>query len=392
MFSNVFYEIALLLLISSAVGSIGLILRQPLVVSYIIVGLFVGPALFGLVTANDQVDLLSKMGITLLLFIVGLKLDIHIIRKTGTVALATGLGQVLFTSIIGYLLCLWLGFSSITSFYVAIALTFSSTIIIIKLLSDKNETDLEYGRIAVGFLIVQDLVVILAMIVINAVSAPAQSGSTQSDIALILLKGIAFVGVVGLLMRYMLPQLTAFLSRQTELLLLFAIAWAVTLASIAHFLGFSKEIGAFLAGLSLASTPCHNKLEHNLSTLRDFLLLFFFIDLGAMMEIKLMGGQIFPAVVLSLFVLIGNPVIVMVIMGAMGYKKRTSLYAGLTVAQISEFSLILVSLGASYGHIDKSTLSLVTLVGLITIVCSTYMILNSDKVYDKLKLLINFSD
>lgn len=389
MFSNVFYEIAFLLLLSSGIGAIGMLLRQPLIVSFIALGLLVGPAVLGLVTAYDKVDLLAKFGISILLFIVGLKLDIHIIRNTGKVALATGIGQVIFTSVIGFLLCMVLGLSLISALYVAIALTFSSTIIIIKLLSDKKETETEHGRIAVGFLIVQDLVVILVMILINAIATPAESGNTHSEIGLVLVKGVIFVITLGLLMRHILPILTSFLSKEPELLLLFAIAWAVTLASITHYLGFSKEIGAFLAGVSLASTPCHEKLEKKLTTLRDFLLLFFFIDLGAMLEIKLMGGQIFSALVLSLFVLIGNPLIVLIIMGYMGYNKRTSLYAGFTVAQISEFSLILVALGVDLGHIDNQILSLVTLVGIVTIFCSTYMILYSDKVYIKLEPVLS---
>lgn len=383
--ADVFQEIALLLLVSSAVGAIGMLFRQPLIVSFMVAGLLVGPPVLGWVTAHDQVDLLAKLGISLLLFIVGLKLDIHIIRSIGVVALATGLGQVLFTSVIGYFLCLLLGMPSLSALYVAIALTFSSTVIIVKLLSDKQETETEHGRIAVGFLIVQDLIVILVMIGINAVGPAAETEIAQNQIGLILVQGLAFMSSLALLMRYVLPRVTSYLSREPELLLLFAIAWAVSLASITHYFGFSKEIGAFLAGVSLASTPCHGLLEKNLMTLRDFLLLFFFIDLGALLEINLIGGQIFPAIVLSLFVLIGNPLIVMIIMGCMGYERRTSLFAGLTVAQISEFSLILVALGVSLGHIENKILSLVTMVGIVTIFCSSYMILNSQKIYDKLQ-------
>jgi len=143
-------------------------------------------------------------------------------------------------------------------------------------------------------------------------------------------------------------------------------------------------VGAFLAGVSLASTPYRDAIGSRLVGLRDFLLLFFFIDLGAGLDLTMLGAQMIPAIILSIFVLIGNPLIVMVILGAMGYRKRTSFLAGLTVAQISEFSLILGALGLSLGHINADTMGLITLVGLITISASTYMILYSYPIYERL--------
>ncbi len=147
-FPDVFTEMAVLLLFAAAVGALGVRLRQPLIVAFIAVGIMVGPSVLGWVSANDQVDLLAKFGITLLLFVVGLKLDLHIIRTMGPVALATGLGQVIFTSVVGYLIGYAFGMTPVTALYVAVALTFSSTIIIVKLLSDKREVDTLHGRIA----------------------------------------------------------------------------------------------------------------------------------------------------------------------------------------------------------------------------------------------------
>jgi uncharacterized UPF0146 family protein len=169
-----------------------------------------------------------------------------------------------------------------------------------------------------------------------------------------------------------------------ELLLLFAIAWAVFLALLGESLGFSKEVGAFLAGISLASSRYREAIGTRLISLRDFLLVFFFMDLGVQLDLGLLGSQLGPALVFSLFVLIGNPLIVMVIMGAMGYRKRTGFLAGLTVAQISEFSLILATLGVNLGHIPKEMLGLITLVGLMTIGLSTYLILYSHVLYNAL--------
>ncbi|MBY0474401.1 MAG: cation:proton antiporter [Nitrosomonas sp.] len=380
---DIFTEMALLLLLAVTVGALGVHLRQPLIVSFIAVGILAGPSALGWVNANDQIDLLAKLGITLLLFVVGLKLDLHIIRTMGPVALATGLGQVAFTSIIGYFIAVALGMSPITALYVAVALTFSSTIIIVKLLSDKREVDTLHGRIALGFLIVQDLVVVLTMIGLNALASASIDGASMGlEVLEISLKGILFLVVVGVATRYVLPGLLHSLSRSQELLVLFGIAWAVALAALGDILGFSKEVGAFIAGVSLASTPYRDALGARLVSLRDFLLLFFFLDLGARLNLGLLGAQMVESLVFSLFVLIGNPLIVMVIMGALGYRKRTGFLAGLTVAQISEFSLILAALGLNLGHIDTATVGLITLVGIITISVSTYMILYSHPLYE----------
>jgi len=377
-----FYEIALILSLAAVLGAVGMLLRQPLIVAFLATGILAGPAGLSLIQSHGQIELLAQIGISLLLFVVGLRLDLTLIRTTGPVALATGLGQVIFTSLFGFLITLWLGFSPVASLYVAVALTFSSTIIIVKLLSDKKEIDALHGRIAVGFLIVQDIVAILAMIILTAVgSGGASDGATFSRIAFTALKGIGFLICIGLLMKYVLPGLTKRLAWNQELLLLFSITWAVFLGAAGDYLGFSKEVGAFLGGVSLASTQYREAMAARLVSVRDFLLLFFFIDLGARLDFNTVGPQIPNAIYLSLFVLIGNPLVVMAIMGVMGYRRRTGFLAGLTVAQISEFSLILAALGLSLGHLSKEAMSLVTLVGVITICLSTYMIIYSGTLY-----------
>lgn len=381
-FSNAFYEVAALLLLAAIIGALAIGFRQPLIVAFIAVGILSGPAGLNWMHSADQVDLLAKIGITLLLFVVGLKLDLHLIRKMGRVALATGLGQVMFTSLIGYVLALGLGLPPVSALYVAVALTFSSTIIIVKLLSDKREIDALHGRIAVGFLIVQDILVVLVMIGLSTLTPGDKAANIENEVLAVLFKGTAFLTGLGLAMRYGLPHLLRRLAHSQELLMLFAVAWGVSLASLGDTLGFSKEVGGFLAGVSLASTPYREAIGSRLVSLRDFLLLFFFLSLGAQLDVGLVGGQLGPAMALSLFVLVGNPLIVMIIMGVMGYRARTGFLAGLTVAQISEFSLILGALGVTLGHIDESVMGLITLVGLVTIGLSTYLILYSHPLYE----------
>jgi Kef-type K+ transport system membrane component KefB len=377
-----FSELALLLIIATACGAVAMRLRQPVLIAYIVVGILVGPAVLGLVSAHDQIDLLAQMGIAVLLFLVGLKLDLAHVRHIGPVALATGLGQLVFTIAIGFGLVLLLGRTPLEALYVAVALTFSSTIIIVKLLSDKREIDALHGRIAVGFLIVQDLAVVLAMMVVSAMGG---GGEDPAEVVLSLLWRVALAAVaLYVLMRHVLPWAVALMARSQELLLISAVAWGVGLAALGEWAGFSKEAGAFLAGFSLASTSYRDAISARLTGIRDFLLLFFFIDLGARLDFSTLGGETWSALVLSLFVLIGNPLIVMAIMGFMGYRKRTGFLAGLTVAQISEFSIIFVAMGISLGHVQTEALGLVTLVGVTTIAVSTYMILYSHPLYERL--------
>ncbi len=382
---SVFVEIATLMAMATALGGLALVLRQPLIVAFIAVGIIAGPSVLGMVDETEIVPVLAELGIALLLFVVGLKLDLSLIRTMGPVALATGLGQVTFTSVVGFFIALALGMTPVHALYVAVALTFSSTIIIVKLLTDKHEIDALHGRIAVGFLIVQDIVVVLVMIGLSAFGA-GQDGDAAlwREVIWVLLAGAGMLVFIAVAMRWLLPPLLERLARNRELLSLFAIAWAVALAATGDVLGFSKEVGAFLAGVALASSGYRDVLGARLVVIRDFLLLFFFIHLGAQLEIGLLGEQVAPAIVLSLFVLIGNPLIVLIIMGLMGYRRRTGFLAGLTVAQISEFSLILAALGMSLGHLDQETLGLVTLVGLITITLSTYLILYSHPIYERL--------
>lgn len=382
---SAFAEVATLLVLAALIGFIGQILRQPLIVSFIAVGLIAGPAALGVVRSSEQIRLLSELGVAVLLFLVGIKLDLKLIRSIGSVALWTGLGQVAFTSIFGYLIGLALGLNDVTSIYVAVALTFSSTIIIVKLLSDKREIDSLHGQIALGFLIVQDLVVVLAMIALSGIGMGAATEGSQvhggGSVPVVLVSGLAMVALVFLFVRYVANRLTERLARQPELLVTFAIAQAAMFAAIGDSVGLGKEVGGLLAGVSLASTPYRETLSARLAPLRDFLLLFFFIALGATLDLTLLGAHSMAAVVFSLFVLVGNPLIVLAIMGAMGYRKRTGFLAGLTVAQISEFSLIFVAMGVSLGHVEPAALGLVTLVGLVTIAASTYMITYSHQLY-----------
>ncbi|MFI4916108.1 MAG: cation:proton antiporter [Phycisphaerales bacterium JB060] len=383
-----FASVAALLVLVGVLGAVALLLRQPLVVAFLVAGILGGPAALGLVRHGDELEVFAELGIAILLFLVGLKLDIGIIRQMGAVALLAGLVQVAFTAGVGLLLAQLQGWSWSASAYIALALSFSSTIIIVKLLSDRRDIDSLHGRLAVGILIIQDIVVILALLLLPALD-PGEGGQAglpqvAGQVGLMLVKAVLAGGALAAATRWMIPKVAHHLARSTELLLLASIAWAVGLAASADVLGFSKEVGAFVAGVSLASTPFREAIGNRLVPLRDFLLVFFFIELGAGLELDRLAGVLLPAIALSLFVLVGKPIVIMAILGVLGYHKRTGFFAGLTLGQISEFSLILGALGVSLGHLPEEGLALLTLVALITIACSTYGIVNLAWLYDKL--------
>jgi Kef-type K+ transport system membrane component KefB len=367
---DVFVQVAAILVVSAVAGLAAVWLRLPLVIAYIAVGIAVGPSAAGLVEPGGDLELLAQLGVALLLFVVGLKLDVHVIRTLGPVALVVGSAQVVLTAAGGLLLALALGLEVTHALYVGIGLALSSTIIVVKVLTDRRELDDLHGRLAVGVLIVQDLVVVVVMI---AVTASGESGSTGLALLEVLLKGAALLVVLGLLMRFALTPLLHRLARVPDLLVLFAIAWAVALGVVGEELGLGIEVGAFLGGVSIASTPYREAVGARLVAIRDFLLLFFFIDLGSRIDLGHLAGQLWIALVLSAFVLVVKPLIVMALLGALRYRKRVSLETGLALAQISEFSLILGALGLHVGHLDEDTTSLLTAVALLTIAVSVYV-------------------
>ena len=373
---DLFTAIAVILLVSALAGLVGARLRQPLVVVFVIVGVVAGPSVLGLVEPGDELELLAELGVALLLFVVGLKLDLHVIRKLGPVAVVVGSIQVAVVAAAGFLLALALGFGSVASLYIGIGLAFSSTIIVVKLLSDRREIDDLHGRLAVGVLIVQDLVVVAVMIVVTTTGE--RTGSLAFALLTVALRGAALLVVLAVLMRWVLTPLVHALARNPDLLLLFAIAWAVSLAAAGEVVGIGTEVGAFLAGFSLASTPYREAIGSRLVTVRDFLLLFFFIDLGSRLDLAEARTELVEAVVLSAFVLLFKPLVVAVLLLARRYRSRVSIETGLTLAQISEFSLILGALGLRLGHIDEETTTLLTMVALLTIAVSSYLLLNSE--------------
>ncbi|MBN2880434.1 cation:proton antiporter [Candidatus Woesearchaeota archaeon] len=378
-----FMQFGLIILIVLFVSLIIRLLKQPLIIGYIISGIIVGPVVLNLIRGSETITLFSELGIAFLLFIVGLHLSPKVIKEVGKISLITGIGQILFTAIIGFSIAYLLNFPILTSLYIAIGLTFSSTIIIMKLLSDKDALEKLYGKISVGFLLVQDLIAVLILIIISSITS--NEGSNAGGLFLLIIaKGIILATIFGLISHFLLPKLERFLAKSQEFLFLFSIAWGFGLALIFSEIGFSIEVGALIAGVLLSLAPYNHEISAKLKPLRDFFLIFFFVILGSQMIFGNIKQLILPVIIFSALIIFGNPLIIIFLMGRMRYSKKTSFMAGLTVAQIGEFSLIFIALGVKVGHISPEILSFITLISLMTIFGCTYLIRYSEKLYEKL--------
>jgi Kef-type K+ transport system membrane component KefB len=373
------------LILVAAAGALlaGRALRVPSIVTYLMVGILLGPGT-GLLPRTDPLELIAEVGIALLLFIVGLELSLEKIRDLGKVAVVAGLGQVAFTAIGGYLLAYLLGFTHMEALFLGVALTFSSTVVVVKLLDQKKEIDTLYGRIAVGIFLVQDLVVIIALTLLAGLGGREEADFSRVSMGVLL----AFVGMAGLLVlallaaKWVLPPIFGWAASSAQTLFLWSLAWCFLFVLLAESFELSPEIGAFLAGVSLAQLPFNQDLRRRIHPLMSFFIAVFFVTLGARMELGA-ALQMWPAALaLSLFVLVGNPVIFLWIIIRMGYGQRTAFLTSVTVAQISEFSFIFAGLGLATGLIDEAILSVVALVGFVTIGVSAYMILYNHQLYD----------
>ncbi|MFA6274202.1 MAG: cation:proton antiporter [Candidatus Paceibacterota bacterium] len=388
---NIFIEIGLIVFIATAISILMRLLKQPLFVGYILSGVVLGPYFLNFIQSTEYIELFSKIGIAILLFIVGLSLKPDIIRQVGKVSLIVGIGQIIITSILGFVVMKCLGFSDISSVYGAIAITLSSTIIILKLLSDRGDTDKLYGKISIGLLLVQDVfatIILLAVAIFG--SSSLLSGNITQFAFLLALKGILFFVILYFVSRYLLPKLMNFLATSQELLFLFSITWGLGLAAVFYKFGFSLEIGALAAGVALSASPFSQEISSRMKPLRDFFILLFFIMLGSQIVIFDVGKMIIPALILSAFIFILKPIIVFVLMRILNYKVRTGFFTALTVSQVSEFSLILLALGLSFGHLSGELVSLITLTGVITIAGSAYLVLHADVIYKYLRPVLVF--
>jgi len=378
----IFIQLALILLVAFVVSYIIRIFNQPVIIGYIIAGILISPFVIQTGASTEVIHIFSELGIAFLLFMVGLHLNPKVIKEIGMSSLIIGSLQILLTFAASFGVAFYLlGFDIISSAYIGIALSFSSTIIIMKLLSDQKQLDALYGKISIGILIVQDLVAIAVLMFISSIS----NGDSLMSFAIQgLLSGMGMIIILFLIGIFILPGITKGIAKNQELLFLFSISWAFLIAALFAWRGFSIEIGALMAGVVLSISPYSTEISSKIRPLRDFFLIIFFIILGLNIQVDNITSILTNAIIFSLIALILKPFIIMVFSAMFGYTKRTNFLTGTTLAQISEFSIIVLALGLTMGHITGELLSTMTLTLILTITLSTYMIIYSNNFYKKM--------
>ena len=361
--------------------------RQPAFLGHVVVGIALG---FWGVTAGGEMrqvfDILSSAGIMLLLFLIGLEMNIVEVKKMGKVALIVAAGQMVITMAFFSGIFSWFGLALSTSLFLALAVSFSSTIIVVKLLSEKHDLGSLPGKVAVALLLVQDLAAIVALIVFGGRTGPPAGGG----VAPLLTKVIILVAFTAVISRSVMPRILHRLAKSTDELILFSLAWCFVLAAVvaSPLLGLSLPIGGFLAGLALSGSFEHAHIATKIKPLRDFFLTIFFVGLG--LKLSFDGTVLLLAIWISLAVLVVKPVIVWVLMRLFGYRQRVAFYTGLLLGQVSEFGFILVGVGQAAGFFDSRFVSLVSLVGLVTMVVSSYLIIDNEFVFRLVRPILNF--
>ncbi|MCW1908412.1 MAG: cation:proton antiporter [Candidatus Saccharibacteria bacterium] len=374
-----FNDLSAVIAIGVAVSMVMRLIRQPLTIGYIITGIIVGPALLHIIDTPDSIKIFADFGIALLLLIVGLGLNPRIVKEVGKIAAYIAIGKIVGVTSLVYVLAQFFGYDRTSALYLGIALSFSSTIIILKLLTDKKEQNRLYGKISIGFLLIEDIV---ATAVLIGVSASASSeGLSIQTVGSLLVKIIGLIIGLVLFRNLILSRFNTMIAKSQELLFLFAIGWALGLATLFKETGFSLEVGALLAGVMLAPLPYAQEAASRLKPLRDFFIVLFFVSVGSHLHLENVAPILPEALFFSALVLFGNPIMVLIIAGLSGYTKKTSFKTSMTGGQISEFSLILILLVNEVGKVDDSLVTLVTVIGLITIAISTYLITYSDALY-----------
>ena len=361
---------------------VGKLIRMPTIVGYILAGIVLGPVLH-LVELDHSLELISELGIALLLFLVGLELSFAKVKDLGRVALILGGIQVLLTATGGMLVAHFMGFAPMEAIFLGGTVTFSSTVVVIKLLDQKGVMNRLYARISVALFLAQDIVVIAALTVLTGFGG----SEPLAPIELLINFGKAFGGMAVLLIlaliaaRYLLPKPFAWAARSPDTVFIWALCWCFLVVILAHQFHLSVEIGAFLAGIAIAQLPIHEDLHRRLHPLMTFFIAVFLVTLGIKMELSSFAAIWPTALGLSAFVLLIKPIIVFSILARMRFSEYTAFQTAIATGQVSEFAFILLALGATTGLIGADIVALGGLVGITTIALSSYLIIHSEALY-----------
>ena len=365
MIDLIFRDVGILLVVATFFGFIARAFRQPLIPAYVITGLLLGPV-FNVITNHDILTTLSEMGIAFLLFLVGMEIDLRKLRSVGRVAIIGGLAKSILLFSVGFLSLRFFGFTLMEAIYIGIVLSFSSTMVVVKILSDRRELDTLQGKLIVGYLLFEDLLAIAALSLLT-------SGIHAGILLSLLWKAALLVFAALVCHRFLFPKLFRFAAQSTELLFVFALSICFLFALLAGLLGFSVSIGAFIGGLVLANLPYTFEVISKVRSVRDFFSTLFFVALGTSIT-QISSKGILALLLLFAAVWVLKPFIVFFVTSFFGYKPRPSFLTAIALAQTSEFSFIIAAQGLLLGHLTQETFSLITVVTVISMAATSYFL------------------
>jgi Kef-type K+ transport system membrane component KefB len=371
-------DITFCILFAWALGLLAHFFRQPLILAYLIAGFFIGPFGTGWVKSQESISIISELGLIFMLFMIGLEIDLKKIVRAGRVILVAAGGQLAGACLLGILFFAGMGFSigggRFDALYLCIACALSSTVIIVKVLYEKRELDTLPGRITLGVLVLQDIFAILFLAVQPSL------GSLRIGVVLLSIGRVGLLVAVALtISRFVLPRLFHQIARRPELILLGALAWCFLIGEIAERLHLSREMGSLVAGVSLSTFPYALDVTAKVTTLRDFFITLFFVALG--MTIPIPGLSVIGlALAIAAFTVASRLLTTSVPLYLMKQGLRASLLPAINLAQISEFSLVVIQTGIASGHIETETASAVSFAFVILAVLSTFVIMRSDPI------------
>lgn len=383
---NILVQLALILSLSCVLGFVVHRLKLPLVVAYLLTGVLISVLVSAGSSAGishlNVLTILPEIGVAFVLFLIGMELDVSEIRALGKPIIIASLGQITISSIAGYAIAGALGFPRAESILLGLGLSFSSTVVVVKLLLEKRDLVSLYGKLSIGILLLEDFVAIITLMVISVGSSALNLGLTHSwPILALVLKALGLFGLTFVLSKYVLGRIFDAVAKSTELLFLTAITWCFLFTTLAILSGFSVVIGAFLAGVALASSPYHFQIQGKVKPLRDFFVTLFFVYLGSQARVEDILTSI-PAILAFLaYASIAKPLIFMLILGMFGFRKHTLFQTALNLSQISEFSLVLMLVGVRLGLTSPAGLSIIAAVAVVSIICSSILITYSKRIY-----------
>ncbi|MDO8452744.1 MAG: cation:proton antiporter [bacterium] len=389
--SSLFLQFGLVLGLGTILGYGAYLLKLPLIVAYLAVGVLA--AFFGNVDlANSEAfTVFSQIGIAFVLFFIGMEMDIGEIRNLGKPILFGSLCQIIISFAAGFLIASFLGFEQTEAVILGVGLSFSSTIVVVKLLLEKKDINSLYGKLSVGILLVEDLVAIILLMGMSVTSSSFNLGIQNSlPFFALFFKALLLLFTALGLSRFVLKRIFQAVAASTELLFLTALAWCFVFISITIILGFSVTIGAFLAGLALASSPFYYEIQGKVKPLRDFFVMTFFVYLGSQVKFNEVEGVLPLIVAFTVYALIAKPTIYLAVLGMFGFRKHTLYQTALNLSQVSEFSLIIALVALHSGLISSSVVTALALSTVVSIILSSVMISCSRKFYSKLGRLIEF--